>query len=96
RTLWDALGEIEDRRGRQGRNSELRSILGVALAAMLAGSNDLLSIFRWGRRLKPEALKLFLDCERARALSRDLSLFLSRAQRRRAVPRHGPFCARRR
>ncbi|MGH6853042.1 MAG: ISAs1 family transposase [Methylocella sp.] len=59
RTLWDTLGEIEDRRGRQGRHYELRSILGVALAAMLAGSNDLLSIFRWGRRLKPEALKLF-------------------------------------
>jgi hypothetical protein len=56
--LWDALGEIEDRRGRQGRNSELRPILGIAIAAMLSGSNDLLSIFRWGRRLKPEALKL--------------------------------------
>ncbi|MGH6852495.1 MAG: transposase family protein [Methylocella sp.] len=59
RTLWDALGEIEDRRGRQGRHYELRSILGIAVGAMLAGSNDLLSIFRWGRRLKPEALKLF-------------------------------------
>ena len=59
RNLWDALGEIEDRRGRRGRHSELRSILGIAVGAMLAGSNDLLSIFRWGRRLKPEALKLF-------------------------------------
>jgi hypothetical protein len=59
RMSWDALGEIEDRRGRQGRNSELRSILGIAIAAMLSGSNDLLSIFRWGRGLKPEALKLF-------------------------------------
>ncbi len=44
--LWDALREIEDRRGRQGRNSELRSILGIAVGTMLAGSNDLLSIFR--------------------------------------------------
>ena len=59
RNLWDALGEIEDQRGRQGRHYELRSILGIAVGAMLAGSNDLLSIFRWGRRLKPEALKLF-------------------------------------
>jgi hypothetical protein len=25
---------------------------------MLAGANDLRAIFRWGRRLKPEALKL--------------------------------------
>lgn len=59
RNLWDALGEIEDQRGRQGRHYELQSILGIAVGAMLAGSNDLLSIFRWGRRLKPEALKLF-------------------------------------
>src|SRR3954453_19348467 len=29
-----------------------------ALAAMLAGGNDLCSIFRWGRRLPPEALYL--------------------------------------
>jgi hypothetical protein len=59
RTLWDALGEIEDRRGRKGRQYRLQSILGVAIAAMLAGANDLIAIFRWGRRLKPEALRLF-------------------------------------
>ena len=29
-----------------------------ALGAMLAGANDLRAIFRWGRRLKPEALRL--------------------------------------
>jgi len=46
RVVWDALREIEDRRGRQGRNSELRLILGIAVGTMLAGSNDLLSIFR--------------------------------------------------
>lgn len=59
RTLWDALGEIKDGRGRKGRQYQLRSVLGIALAAMLAGANDLRSIYRWGRRLKPEALKLF-------------------------------------
>lgn len=59
RVLWDALGEIEDQRGRKGRQYQLRSILGIAIAAMLAGSNDLMSIYRWGRRLKPEALALF-------------------------------------
>ena len=59
RTLWDALGEIEDARGRKGRQYQLRSVLGIALAAMLAGANDLRAIFRWGRRLKPEALPLF-------------------------------------
>jgi hypothetical protein len=59
RTLWDALCGIEDRRGRKGRQYRLPSLLGIAIAAMLAGANDLMAIFRWGRRLKPEALKLF-------------------------------------
>jgi hypothetical protein len=34
-------------------------VLAIAIAAMLAGANDLRAIFRWGRRLKPEALALF-------------------------------------
>lgn len=59
RTLWDALGEIEDKRGRKGRQYSLQSLLGISIAAMLAGANDLIAIFRWGRRLKPEALRLF-------------------------------------
>lgn len=59
RTLWDALGEIEDNRGRKGRQYSLQSVLGISIAAMLAGANDLIAIFRWGRRLKPEALGLF-------------------------------------
>jgi hypothetical protein len=59
RTLWDALGEIEDNRGRKGRQYQLRSVLGIAMAAMLAGANDLRAIYRWGQRLRPEALPLF-------------------------------------
>jgi len=59
RTLWDVLCGIVDRRGRKGRQYKLPSLLGIAIAAMLAGANDLRAIFRWGRRLKPEALKLF-------------------------------------
>jgi hypothetical protein len=58
RTLWDALHGIEDRRGRKGRQYKLQSLLGISIAAMLAGANDLIAIFRWGRRLKPEALAL--------------------------------------
>jgi len=53
------LGEIPDRRGRKGRQYPLRSLLGVSLAAILAGANDLRAIFRWGRRLTPEALQAF-------------------------------------
>ena len=59
RTLWDALGEIEDARGRKGRQYRLKSVLGIAIAAMLAGANDLRAIYRWGQRLRPEALPLF-------------------------------------
>ena len=59
RTLWDVLGTITDRRGRKGRQLPLPAILAVAIAAMLAGANDLRAIFRWGRRLTPEALALF-------------------------------------
>lgn len=59
RSIWDALGEVPDRRGRQGRHYPLRSVLGISLAAILAGANDLRAIYRWGRRLRPEALHLF-------------------------------------
>ena len=59
RTLWEVLGAITDRRGRKGRQLPLPAILAIAICAMLAGANDLRAIFRWGRRLTPEALALF-------------------------------------
>lgn len=58
-TLWAVLGTIADRRGRKGRQYPMQPLLAIAIAAMLAGANDLKAIFRWGRRLKPEALALF-------------------------------------
>ena len=64
RNLWDVLGAIVDRRGRKGRQLPLQAVLAIAIAAMLAGANDLRAIFRWGRRLKPEALAL-LGIDRA-------------------------------
>ena len=92
RTLWDALGEIEDQRGRKGRQYQLRSVLGIAIAAMLAGANDLRRIYRWGRRLRPEALKLF-DIETGKApWPRDLPLLFPVARRRRPVARARPLC----
>lgn len=59
RTLWGALGEVPDGRGMQGRHYKLQSVLGISVGASLAGANDLKAIFRWGRRLTPEALRLF-------------------------------------
>lgn len=56
-TLWMALEALPDRRTRKGRRYALSSIVGLSLAAMLAGANDLMAIFRWGRRLSPKALK---------------------------------------
>jgi hypothetical protein len=52
------LGEVPDRRGLQGQQYKLQSLPGISIGAMLAGANDLRAIFRWGRRLKPEALRL--------------------------------------
>jgi hypothetical protein len=58
RTLWDALGEVPDGRGRKGRQLPLPALLALSVAAMLSGSDSLIAIFRWGRRLKPEALQV--------------------------------------
>jgi DDE_Tnp_1-associated/Transposase DDE domain len=58
RTLIDALHEVPDRRGRKGRQIALPAILAVSIAAMLAGADSLIAIFRWGRRLPPEALRV--------------------------------------
>jgi len=58
-TLWEALEGLPDHRTRKGRRYELASILGISLAAMLSGANDLLAIFRWGRRLTPKGLAAF-------------------------------------
>jgi DDE_Tnp_1-associated len=49
RTLWVALAETPDRRGRKGRQYPLTSVLGLELAAMLSGADDLMAIFRWAR-----------------------------------------------
>lgn len=65
-TLWSALEGIPDRRTKKGRRYSLASIVGLSLAAMLSGSNDLRSIYRWGRRLTPKGLQM-LGIERGRA-----------------------------
>lgn len=58
RTLIDALREVPDQRGRKGRQIALPAILSLSIAAMLAGADSLMAIFRWGRRLPPGALRL--------------------------------------
>jgi hypothetical protein len=35
-------------------------MIAIALCAMLSGANDLMAIFRWGRRLSPKALVALL------------------------------------
>ena len=58
-TLWAALEELPDHRTRKGRRYSLASIVGISLAAMLSGANDLLAIHRWGKRLTPKGLEAF-------------------------------------
>jgi hypothetical protein len=67
-TLWTALQGIEDRRTKKGRRFPLPAVIAIALCAMLSGANDLMAIFRWGRRLSPRALQaLGVDKKRRRA-----------------------------
>ena len=56
-TLFLAFQAIPDHRTKKGRRFELPTILTIALAAMLSGANDLMAIYRWGRRLSPKALQ---------------------------------------
>jgi DDE family transposase len=55
-SLWDALASVPDHRRAAGRGYPLASLLLIAIAALLAGRRDQLSIVRWGRRLNLETL----------------------------------------
>jgi len=67
-TLFGALQSIPDHRTRKGRRFPLAAILSISIAAMLSGANDLIAIFRWGRRLSPKALQaLGVDKKRRKA-----------------------------
>ncbi len=59
RSLWDGTNAIADRRGRKRRQLPLLGTPAIANAAMLAGANDLRTIFRWSHRLVAAALALF-------------------------------------
>jgi len=66
--LWTALEGIEDRRTRKGRRYPLPAVIAITLCAMLSGANDLMAVFRWGRRLSPKALQaLGIDEKRRKA-----------------------------
>ncbi len=67
-TLFEALSSIPDHRTRKGRRYPLAAILAITIAAMLSGANDLRAVFRWGRRLSPQALQaLGVDKKRKKA-----------------------------
>jgi hypothetical protein len=67
-TLFAALESIPDHRTKKGRRFPLAAILAISIAAMLSGANDLIAIFRWGRRLSPKALQAFgVDKKRRKA-----------------------------
>lgn len=67
-TLWAALQGIEDHRTRKGRRFSLPAVIAISLCAILSGANDLMAIFRFGRRLSPKALQaLGVDKKRRKA-----------------------------
>jgi hypothetical protein len=49
RPLMDALREVPDPRGMQGKRYELCAILTLSVCAMLCGSRSLYAIAQWGR-----------------------------------------------
>ena len=66
--LWAALQGIEDHRTKKGRRFPLPAIIAISLCAMLSGANNLMAIFRFGRRLSPKALQaLGVDKKRRKA-----------------------------
>ena len=67
-TLVAALAAIRDHRTKKGRRFPLPAMIMIALCAMLSGANDLMAIYRWGRRLSPKALQaLGVDPKRRKA-----------------------------
>jgi len=52
--LREAPGTIPDRRYRDGQPHSLRSISGMALAAMPTDADDPRAVFRQGRKPRPE------------------------------------------
>jgi DDE_Tnp_1-associated/Transposase DDE domain len=67
-TLWAALQGIEDHGTKKGRRFPLPAIIAISLCAMLSGANNLMAIFRFGRRLSPKALQaLGVDKKRRKA-----------------------------
>jgi hypothetical protein len=81
-TLFEALQSIPDHRTKKGTRFPLAAILAIAIAAMLSGANDLMAIFRWGRRLSPKALQaLGVDKKRKRAHAmQPITMFSNRFQ----------------
>jgi hypothetical protein len=55
-SLWEVFSSVPDHRRAQGKRYPLAGLLMIALAAMLAGRTDQLSIIRWGRKLSRAAL----------------------------------------
>ena len=65
-TLWAALEGLPARRTKKARRCRLASVVVLSLAAMLSGANDLVAIFRWGRRLTAKSLAM-LGIDRPRS-----------------------------
>ena len=67
-SLWECFTTIPDPRGRRGIRYPLPAMLGITMAAVLAGRSSLRAIARWGRKLTPEHLaELGVPPQRQRA-----------------------------
>lgn len=53
-SLWECLGRVRDHRKPKGVRFEIRSVLAVAFAAVMAGRKSLAAIARWAEKLEED------------------------------------------
>lgn len=76
-TLWTFLGQVHDRRSRQGQRYKLRPLLALSIGALLGGCSSLGAIAQWiGEVARRDLLKEF-GIERGRPCHATLHYFFS-------------------
>lgn len=76
-TLWKCLGQVHDRRSRQGQRYKLRSLLGLSIGAMLGGCSSLSAIAQWINEVSKKGLLEKFGIKRGKPCHATLHYFFS-------------------
>ena len=76
-TLWTVLGQVHDRRSRQGQRYRLRSLLALSVGALLGGCSSLGAIAQWIAEAARRGLLKEFGVERGRPCHATLHYFFS-------------------